>query len=153
MANPIQWTDVGAVTLAIAGDASSPTLKNLAAGGLILSNEIDPGATPDSYADFRLRVRFASAPVDKEIVFCYFLIDVGDAGAYEDGSITVEPNRNPDLFFSVRAVSTQQVIAIRQAVLPKSPFKILLKNDATPAFTNTNDENQLHYSVYNEEIQ
>jgi len=153
MPNLVQWSDVGAIFLAIRGDATAPTLKNLTAGSLLLSNEIDPGVTPDSYADWRLRCRFNVAPGNKELVLCWFVLDVGDAGAYEDGSSTVEPNRNPDLIFSVRNVTTQQVIAFRQAELPKSPFKILLKNDTAQGFKNANDENQLHNSTYNEEIQ
>ena len=151
MANPIQWTDVGSVVIVLNGDVTTPTLKNLGIDGLKISNEIDPGATPDSYMDFRLRARFVSSP-GKAIVLCWFILDVGDAGVYEDGSDSVEPNRNPDFTFVTRAVTTQQVLAARQVVIPKSPFKVLLKN--TPiALTNTDNENQLHSSKYNREIQ
>ncbi len=151
MANPIKWEDVGAVVLVLNGDATTPTLKNLGVDGLKISDEIDPGATPDSYMDFRLRGRWQSSP-GKAIVRCWFILDVGDAGAYEDGSDSVEPNRNPDFTFITRAVTTQQVMSARQIVIPKSPFKILLKNTAI-AMTNTDDENQLHSSKYNREIQ
>ncbi len=151
MPNPIQWTDVGTVVIVLNGDATTPTLKNLGGNGLKISDEIDPGATPDSYMDFRLRARFVSSP-GKAIIRCWFILDVGDAGVFEDGSDSVEPNRNPEFTFVTRAVTTQQVMAARQIIIPKSPFKILLKNTSI-AVTNTDDENQLHSSKYNREIQ
>lgn len=152
MPNPIKWEDVGTVVLVLNGDASAPTLKNLTAGGLKISNEIDPGATPDSFMDFRLRARFQADP-GKALVLCWFIIDVGDAGAIEDGSDSIEPNRNPDFVFVTRAVTVQQIIGARQVEIPKSPFKVLLKNDTSVQMTNTDDENQLHSSKYNREIQ
>ncbi len=106
MANLIQWSDVGSLVLVLNGDATTPTLKNLGIDGLKISDEIDPGATPDSYMDFRLRARFISSP-GKAVVQGWFIIDVGDAGAYEDGSDSVEPNRNPDFTFITREVVRQ----------------------------------------------
>lgn len=152
MANLVQWSDVGTVVLVLNGDATTPTLKNLSAGSLKISDEIDPGATPDSYMDFRLRCRFTASP-GKTLILCWFILDVGDAGAIEDGSDSVEPSKMQDFHFVTRAVSTQQIIAARQVVIPKSPFKVLLKNDTAVGMTNTDNENQLHSSKYNEEIQ
>ena len=152
MPNLIQWSDVGTKTIVINGDATTPTLKNLSAGSLKISNEIDPGATPDSFADFILRCRFAASPGAK-LVLAWLLLDVGDAGAYEDGSDSVEPARMPDFIFPVRNVTTQQVIGAWQVELPKAPYKVLIKNDTDAAMTNTDDENQLHRSNYNPEIQ
>ena len=150
MANAIKYTSPS-FTLGIAGDASSPTLKNLASGARILSTAI--ATSRDEWSDWRLRVRLASAPAAGRQVRGWFIADMGDQGAYEDGDASVEPFRQPDLVFAVRAVATQQVIVMRGVKKPNCAFKVLLLDDTGQAFTNTNDENQLHYSVYNDEIQ
>lgn len=152
MANAVKYSSPGTLTLTIAGDGSSPTLKNLANGSRILSNAIS--TTRDELSDWRLRVRLQSAPTAGRQVRCWFIQDVGDASAYEDGDASTEPLRQPDLIFAVRAVTTQQVIAgMRGVKKPNSAFKVLLLNDTGQTFTNTNDETQLHHSFYNDEIQ
>ena len=154
MPTDILWSDVSSATLVIAGDSSSPTLKNLSDGNRILSDEIDPAGGP-RYGDFRLRCRFDSAPSAGELVQCWFILDVGDDGTYEDGSSSVQPLRSPDFIFAVRNVSTQQIISasLKEGLLPACPYKILLVNNAGQDMTNTDNENQLHYSTYKDQIQ
>jgi hypothetical protein len=150
MANLIKWGTPGALLTAIDGVTATPTLKNLAVGARVLSNEI---ATRDEFTDWRLKVRFGTAPTAGRLVLAWFLIDTGDNNEFEDGSDTVEPFKNPDLSFPVRGVTTQQVVALRGIRKPNSPMKILLKNDTNQGFTNTDSENVLSYSLYNLEIQ
>ncbi len=151
MANAIKYS-VPSFALAIAGDASSPTLKNLATGARILSAAMT--TSRDEFSDWRLRVRLQSAPTAGRQVRCWFITDVGDQGVYEDGGVSVEPLRAPDLIFPVLAVTTQQIIGgMRRILKPNAAYKILLLNDTGVAFTNTNDENQLHLATYNDEVQ
>lgn len=147
-----KWTDVGAVSLVIAGDASSPTLKNLANSGYILSNEVDPGAgSLDQYANYRLRLR-GTTPTKGIVAKCWYVLDVGDGGAYDDTSGTNTPDRAPDFVFFGYAVSTQQVLQSTPAIVtrPPSPYKVLFQNTTGVTLTNTNDENQLHESMFND---
>lgn len=147
-----KWTDVGAVSLVIAGDASAPTLKNLANNSYILSSEVDPGATSlDQYSNWRLRCR--GTTITKGVVAkCWFVLDVGDGGSYDDTSGTNTPDRAPDFVFYGYGVSTQQVLQSVPAVVmrPPSPFKVLCQNTSGVTWTNTNDENQLHESTFND---
>lgn len=153
MATTNKWTDVGAVSLVIAGDASSPTLKNLSSNGYILSNEVDPGATSlDQYSNWRLRCRGATTMTKGVVAKCWYILDVGDGGAYDDTSGTNTPDRAPDFVFWGYAVSTQQVLQStpRRVERPAAPFKVLFQNTSGVALTNTNDENQLHESTFND---
>lgn len=148
-----KWTDVGAVSLVIAGDASSTTLKNLSSNGYILSSEVDPGAgSIDQYSNWRLRTRGATSMTKGVVAKCWFVLDVGDGGAYDDTSGTNTPDRAPDFVFYGYAVSTQQVLQSVPAIVvrPPSPFKVLFQNTSGVALTNTNDENQLHESTFND---
>lgn len=152
MATTNKWTDVSAVSLVIAGDASSPTLKNLANNSYILSNEVDPGATSlDQCATYRLRIR--GTTITKGVVAkCWYVLDVGDGGSYDDTSGTNTPDRAPDFVFFGYGVSTQQVLMSTPMFVsrPPHPFKVLLQNTSGVTTTNTNDENQLHESVFND---
>ncbi len=148
-----KWTDVGAVSLVIAGDTSSPTLKNLASNGYILSAEVDPGAgSLDQYGNWRLRTRGATAMTKGVVAKCWFVLDVGDGGSYDDTSGTNTPDRAPDFVFYGYAVSTQQVLQSTPAVVmrPPSPFKVLFQNTSGVGLTNTDNENQLHESTFND---
>lgn len=152
MATTNKWTDVGAVSLVIAGDASSPTLKNLANNGYILSNEIDPGAgSLDQYANYRLRLR-ATTATKGVVAKCWYVLDVGDSGSYDDTSATNTPDRAPDFVFYGYGVATQQVLNSTPARVdrPPSPHKVLFQNTCGATLTNTNDENQLHESTFND---
>lgn len=152
MATTNKWTDVGAVSLVIAGGASSPTLKNLATAGYILSNEVDPGAgSLDTYSNWRLRCR-ATTPTKGVVAKCWFVLDVGDAGAADITSGTNTPDRAPDFVFYGYAITTQQILQSVPAVVmrPASPFQVLFQNTSGATFTNTDDENQLHESTFNE---
>ncbi len=152
MATTSKWTDVGSVSLVIAGDASSPTLKNLANNSYILSSEIDPGATSlDQFATYRCRLRATTA--SKGVVAkCWYILDVGDGGAYDDTSGTNTPDRAPDFVFYGYGVATQQVLQSTPQFVtrPAHPFKILYQNTCGATLTNTNDENQLHESTFND---
>ena len=151
MANAIKYSMPVALTLVIAGDASSPTLKNLANSARLLSNAI--ASSRDQLSDWRLRVRLQVAPTAGRLVLGWFVVDTGDNAEYEDGDASTEPLKPPDLLFPVRAVLSQQVIALRRVLKPNTAYKVLIKNDTGQAFTNTDNENQLHNSLYNNEIQ
>lgn len=152
MATTNKWTDVGAVTLRIAGDASTPTLKNKATAAYTLSDEIDPGATPDQYSNWRLKLR-ATTPTKGVVSKCWFILDVGDDNNYDVTDGTNTPSRAPDFVFYGHAITTQQYLQStpRDVPRPPSPFKVLLQNTSGATTTNTNDENQLHESVFNDQ--
>lgn len=153
MATTNKWTDVGAVSLVIAGDASSPTLKNKANNAYTLSSEIDPGATSlDQYANYRLKLR-ATTPTKGVVAKCWYVLDIGDNGNYDVTDGTNTPSRAPDFVFYGYAITTQQYLQSVPAVVvrPASPYKVLLQNVSGATTTNTDDENQLHESTFNDQ--
>lgn len=152
MATTNKWTDPGAVSLVIAGDASSPTLKNLANSSYILGNEIDPGATSlDQYSNWRLKLR-ATTPTKGVVAKCWFIRDVGDNGNHDSTNGTNTPDRAPDFVFYGYAITTQQYLQSSPADVqrPACPFKVLFQNTSGATLTNVDDENQLHESTYND---
>lgn len=152
--NLVKWSALGTFTTLIAGGASSPTLKALASGSAKIGDPVDPTGSGDRYVycDLDLYVRFASAPAAGSYVEIYFVRSV-DGTNYEDGSDSVTPAALALVArIPVRAVDTQQRIAVARLVLPGVKFKPLVKNTANQAFTNTNDENVLSYRVYTEDI-
>ena len=153
MATTNKWTDVGAVSLVIAGATTSPTLKNLANSGYILSDEVDPGAgSLDTYSNWRLRLR-ATTPTKGVVAKCWFILDIGDDANYDITTGTNTPDRAPDFVFFGYAITTQQILQSTPAVVlrPPSPFKVLFQNSSGATLTNVDDENQLHVSTFNEQ--
>jgi hypothetical protein len=152
MATTSKWTDVGAVSLVIAGDASSPTLKALPSNGYILGAEVDPGATSlDQFATYRLKCR--GTTITKGVVAkCWYVLDVGDGALYDDTSATNTPDRAPDFVFYAYGVTAQQEVQSTPMFVsrPPHPFKILIQNTSGVAWTNVNDDNQLHESTFND---
>ncbi|HEX9696330.1 MAG TPA: hypothetical protein VGB64_08450 [Actinomycetota bacterium] len=149
----LKYTALGTFTLAIRGDATAPTLKNLASGANKIGDEIDLTGSSDRllYAVWQLRVRGASAFVAGEVVELYFL-PTPDGTNYTDGGDSVNPQKALLAFvFETRAVSTQLVLATPALVLPPVKFKPLVINTTARGFTDTDDENQLHYRPFSVE--
>lgn len=76
-----------------------------------------------------LLVTFGVAPTANTTINVWFLT-APDGTNFEDGSSSVTPQRNPDVFFPVRAVTTAQRIA-KPCKLPVGTFKVLLQNNGT----------------------
>lgn len=152
MATTNKWTDVGAISLVIAGDTSTPTLKNKTNNTYTLSSEIDPGAgSLDQYANYRLELR-ATTPTKGVVAKCWFILDIGDSGNYDVTDGTNTPDRAPDFVFYGYAVTTQQYLQSTPAVVmrPPSPFKVLLQNTSGATTSNTDNENRLYESTFND---
>jgi len=154
MANAIKWSALGTFTTAIAGAGVAPTLKALANAAQKLGAEIDNAtATRNVLADWVLDVRGASAFTAGTWVELYFVQSV-DGTNYADGDDSVAPAASALVgTFPLRAVSTQQRLALRGIELPPTKFKPLVINRGGQAFTNTDNENVLSYRPYNPEIQ
>jgi len=153
VANAIKWSAQGTFTTIINGDASAPTLKNLSNNSNKLGSEVDNATSHNRYADFDLSCRFQSAPVANGYCELY-LVQAVDGTNYADGSDSVSPAINTLVgVFPVRAVATQQKVALRHILLPNSKFKPLLVNLSGFGMTNTDNENVLSIRTYNEEVQ
>lgn len=153
MANEILWSALGTYTTAIAGAGVAPTLKNLASGGQKIGNAIDNATAKDQYSDWDLYCRFGSAPSAGGSCDLYFIQAVNGTN-YQDGDDSVAPPVTAYVgSFPVRAVTTQQRVALRGLLLPATLFKPLLINNSGQSMTNTDDENILSYRPYNDEIQ
>lgn len=137
----------------ITGDGTSGDLKNLADTYTALGPEVD-NQGGDFYGGIQLKIRLASGPSGSPYVNIWFLLDLSDS-QYEDGnagSPGTVPARPPDLRIPVRLVTTQQYISVAPVMLPNAKFKALLENQTGVALTNTNDENQLTYQLWPEQV-
>lgn len=153
MANLIKWGALGSFTTIINGEGTAPTLKNLANNGQKIGSEVDGSTNRDQFADFDLYCRFQVAPSAGGYVALY-LIQAIDGSAYADGDDSVAPPATSFVGnFPVRAVTTQQRVALRGVSLPATKWKPLAINKSGQAMTNTNDENILRYRAYNPEVQ
>lgn len=151
MANAVKWSAMSTFTECIHGTASTPTMKNLAALASVLGVEID-NSGGDLYGIFEVKARGASAFAAGDYLAVYFILSA-DGTNYEDGSSSITPEREPDLVFPVRAVSTQQKITVKNVLLPPCKFKTLLVNNTNQNLTNTDSENVLNYRTYSNEMQ
>lgn len=153
MPNAVKWTALDTFTTAIAGAASAPTLKNLANNAQKIGNEIDATATRHILADWDLFCRFTSAPVAGGYIELYHIPAV-DGTNYTDGDDTVAPPRSTWVGnFPVRAVTTQQRVALVKVQHPATKFKPLVINKSGFGMTNTDNENILSFRAYDPEIQ
>lgn len=154
MPSKVLWSDLGTFTKVINGDATTPTLKGLAAGGRKLGNEIDNRkiTAGDQYAEWFIKVRGATVFVAGEILEVYFIEAVDDT-TYEDGDDSTTPSKPPAFIIPLRLVSTAQKITIPYVLMPPCKFKPLLVNTTARAFTATDGENELYYRPYDDEGQ
>jgi len=153
MANAVKWSALGTFTTVINGDATAPTLKNLANNAQKLGSEVDGATERHMLADFDLYCRFAVAPSSGGHVALYLLQAI-DGSNYADGDDSVAPAATALVgTFIVRAVTTQQRIAVRGVTLPATKWKPLAVNKSGQAMTNTDNENILRYRSYDPEIQ
>lgn len=147
-----KWTALDTIATVLNGDATAPTLKNLAsAANKISTTAIDnsDAANRFQYADFELFCRGQSA-MTAGTTLSLWIIESLDGTNFEDGSDSVTPARPPDERFFVRAVSTAQRLVIRGLLLPPTKFKILLSNDSGVGLTNTDGDNVLRMRTYGE---
>lgn len=77
-----------------------------------------------------LLVTFGTNPTANATINVWFLTSVDGGSNYEDGSSSVIPPRNPDVFFPVRAVTTAQRLN-KLCKLPVGTFKVLVQNNGT----------------------
>jgi hypothetical protein len=153
MPSLVKWSALGTHTKIINGDATAPTLKNLANAARKLGSEVDGASSRDRWADFVLRCKFGVAPTSGGYVEL-FIVQAVDGTTYQDGDDSLEPPPGTLVgIFSVRTVTTQQVVAIRGVLLPATKWKPVVFNRSGQAMTNTDNENELHYRPYNEESQ
>ena len=147
-----KWSALGAFTLAIAGGAVAPSLKALATDTQILGGAIDPTAAADRnvYSVWQLRARFGVAPAAGGFCALYF-IPAADGADYADGDLAAPPATHFMGSFPVRAVTTQQVVALWPVILPPFPFKPLIVNKSGQTMSAVDDENQLHCRPWNGE--
>jgi hypothetical protein len=149
----VTWTAYANIATSINGDATAPTAKALANAAQKCGNEIDNTSALALYADFDLYWRGASAPAAGAYVALY-LVPAVDGTNYADGADdTVTP---PDTAwvgsFPLRAVTTQQRVALRGVLLSPGKQKVVIINKSGQAATNTDNENILKYRTYSETV-
>lgn len=157
MANAVKWeTAFGTGSILFDAAASAPTLKNLASGSGVLSNEIDNSTGLNRWMALELLFRQVATggtlPIEVYLVPCYNGTNYADGSAPVNNLLigTVQPasssaaQRLPVVFFTSERF---------QFLAPACKFKIFLKNTSGQAFTNTDGENQVTLFWANEEIQ
>lgn len=72
-------------------------------------------------------------------VTVWFSVSTDGGTTYPDGGSGVTPAGPPDMYFPLRAVSTQQVVGyeVKEGRVPTGAFKVLIRNEGTGATMNT----------------
>lgn len=134
------WSSLSSVNTAL-----STELNSLASGARAMSTAV-VGNTA-TLAEFRLTVTFASAPSVNSPVSLFLLPSIDGGSTYADGGTSVDPAVNLQAAtFYVQSVGTQQVLKVKDVVLPSGNFRILLRNDTGVAFSSSG--NTLGYATY-----
>lgn len=153
MPSAFMWEAPSAASTVINGDASAPTLKNLANNGQKLGAEVDNATAEDRWAEFELYVRGALA-FDATGYIELYLQYAFDGTNYADGDDSVAPSGVAFVgAWPVRAVATQQRLPPLMVPILPFKFKPLIINKGGQAFTNTDNENVLKVRTFNEEAQ
>ena len=122
-------------------------LNSLANTARAISSAQDNTTNLNLYADFELEVEFAAAPVEGAPVDLYIIPSV-DGIQYADGSDSVNPPQNCFAgFFAARAVNSDQILVLRDVLLPPGLWKAVLRNSAGQAMEATG--NILAYRAHN----
>jgi hypothetical protein len=111
--------------------ALSSGLDSMANNTNVLSSAVAFEAADEGmrFVEGELLVTFGTNPT-ANTAFSVWLLREIDGTNYEDGGTSVTPTRPPDMFFTVRAVTTaQRIIAICD--LPPGAPKVLIRNDGT----------------------
>lgn len=82
---------------------------------------------PMAFAE--LLVGFGGSPTANSTINVWFLTSI-DGANMEDGGGTVIPQRSPDLFFPLRALSSPQRLT-KICKLPVTAFRVLVQNNST----------------------
>jgi hypothetical protein len=156
MTNVVKWGEpMGTGTALYDAAGSAPTLKNLASGSGVLSNEVDNGTLLNRLMslmlDFRQVSTGGTSPIEVYLVPCYNGTNYADStpsapqliGRVQPAS-SASAQRLPVVFY------TQEKFLF---LAPNCKFKIFLKNTSGQAFTNTDGENQVTLFWANEELQ
>lgn len=112
----------------------STDLNSLANNALVLGAAVTPTDPNYPEAEIELVVGFGSAPTVNTAILVWFL-RAPDGTNYEDGGTSVQPLRNPDVIFTLRAATAQRIT--KRCKLPPGTIKALLKNDGTGQATNS----------------
>lgn len=152
MPSKILWSALSSPATCLNNEATVPTLKALASDTLVLGAEIVNAANKEQLGDFELLIRCAVLPTGAPYVEV-FIVEALDGTNYEDGDVALRPARPASFVIPVRAVTTQQRIALTGIQLPPAKFKVLVVNKTGQALTNTNGENGLTLRTYSPEAQ
>jgi hypothetical protein len=109
----------------------STELNSLANNSNVVSTNVVTLANAGFFdGEAEIVFQFSVAPTVNTALLIWFLREI-DGTNYEDGSSTVTPTRNPDIFFTVRAVTSVQRIIKPVYNIPTGPIRTLLRNSGT----------------------
>ncbi len=144
-----QYSSLGTFTTAIDGTSSTPTLKNLAASGRKLGNEIDLTSTRPTLSNWELKCKFGTGPTANKPIELYFIKAI-DGTNYEYGDDSNDPPLSALAgVFTVQSTTNSQRISLEGVTLPNCKFKPFIYNKTNQGFTNVDSDNILSYRTYN----
>ena len=119
----------------------STALDSLAINGLALSNVVN--LTSANYQRLRLELVlvWGTAPAANTNMSVWYLQSIDNGLTYEDGSISIIPVRNPDLWLPLRNATTQRVG--RDSICPIGPFRVLVYNQSGVALSASGNSGRL----------
>ena len=120
---------VGSVSTIVTTELNSLANNSLVVSSVAGSSGVITAPTQPQLL-VELFVTFGTAPTANTSILVWFLKTIDGGTSYEDGSSAVTPTRNPDLIFSVNAVTTGQHLQ-KICDTPQTNFKVLIKNNGT----------------------
>jgi hypothetical protein len=110
---------------------ATASLNSMANNANVLGATVSLTAGEPGYrqVEAELLVTFGTNPTANTSFVAWLLREI-DGTNFEDGGASVTPTRNPDLIFTVRAVTTAQRL-FSVCDMPPGDFKVLLRNDGT----------------------
>lgn len=116
----------------------SSELNALASGASVLQSTGTNAALDNTNgyekADIELTVTFGSTPGSNPSVDIYMPTLSSDGVTYEDGSSSVQSQDNYVCSIGLRAVTTKQIVILKDVDVPGEQFIALLANNAGVAF-------------------
>jgi len=154
MANKILWENATRTELFPGTSDAATDLKNKLNDDAALSAAVE-NTEGEQYVLFELRCRLQAGATNG--YWNLWMIRSLDGTNFEDGAGGTSPTipaRPPDLVIPVaNTITTQQVVVMPPICAPPEDFKILLENKTGQSCTNTDNENELWYLLFSDEVQ
>lgn len=145
MPTDFKWKTAETLTSLLTTELNSLANSTTISTGKVLAGAIANQTDLFEFISFQLSVTYGTTPTAGAYVGLW-LVKSLDATVYEEGSTTIDPARNEDVYLPLLLSTAAQVISVTGIVIPPFAFKVLVRNKAGQAMAASG--NILKYSRY-----